>query len=152
MECHKRAISRIDPQWSKYLQKPLPVDRVRSLSLENHLALATVRSGYGDLDQLGCLVRVVYLSFYLQGATPLDAEAGLYQRAEEALDACFSRAKRGERYLMLDRELMMIEQILAAHDEQLRETTWYQYLLAWERFRNRIATGRCSPLAAASRT
>lgn len=63
---------------------PLPTEKVRALSLENHLALATVRGGRGDLDQVSCLVRVVYLAFYLRDATSAGADFDLFRRAEAA--------------------------------------------------------------------
>ena len=42
---------------------PLSTEKVRALSLENHLTLAVVRSGNEDCDQVVCLLRVVYLAF-----------------------------------------------------------------------------------------
>ncbi|WP_198364010.1 hypothetical protein [Burkholderia ubonensis] len=44
---------------------PLPVSKVRALSLENHLALAAMRSGSGNVDQMSCLLKVVYLAWFL---------------------------------------------------------------------------------------
>ncbi|RQR72372.1 MULTISPECIES: hypothetical protein [unclassified Burkholderia] len=129
---------------------PLPTEKVRALSLENHLALATVRGGRGDLDQVSCLVRVVYLAFYLRDATSTGTDFDLYRRAEAALNACVARADRGERCLLLDHELAIVERILVIHDEQLAAIPWHRYLDAWERLRHYIANGRRSPIAAAA--
>lgn len=74
---------------------PLPTEKIHALSLENHLALATVRGGRGDLDQVICLVRVVYLAFYLRDATSTGTDLDLYRRAEAALNACVTRVDRG---------------------------------------------------------
>ncbi len=90
---------------------PLPTEKVRALSLENHLALATVRGGRGDLDQVSCLLRVVYLAFYLREATLSGADFNLYRRAEAALNACVKRVDQGERCLLLDHELALVERI-----------------------------------------
>lgn len=129
---------------------PLPTEKVRALSLENHLALATVRGGRGDLDQVSCLVRVVYLAFYLRDATSTGADFDLYRRAEAALNACVTRADQGERCLLLDHELATVERILVIHDEQLAAIPWHRYLKAWEQLRHYITNGKRSPIAAAS--
>ncbi|AOJ26761.1 MULTISPECIES: hypothetical protein [Burkholderia] len=129
---------------------PLPTEKIHALSLENHLALATVRGGRGDLDQVICLVRVVYLAFYLRDATSTGTDLDLYRRAEAALNACVTRVDRGERCLLLDHELAIVEQILVIHDEQLAAIPWHRYLDAWERLRYYIANGKCSPIAAAA--
>ncbi|CAG9257915.1 hypothetical protein BDI4_570016 [Burkholderia diffusa] len=44
---------------TKEMLLPLSTEKVRSLSLENHMALAMVRSGNGNCDQVICLLRVV---------------------------------------------------------------------------------------------
>lgn len=131
---------------------PLPTEKIRALSLENHLALATVRGGRGDLDQVSCLVRVVYLAFYLRDATSTGSDFDLYQRAEAALNACVTRADRGERCLLLDHELATVERILIIHDEQLAAIPWHRYLTAWERLQRYIVAGKRSPIAAAAGT
>ncbi|WP_274004975.1 hypothetical protein [Burkholderia thailandensis] len=151
MESSKRSSRRTSrPGLKKDMLLPLPTEKVRALSLENHLALATVRGGRGNLDQVSCLVRVVYLAFFLREATPTGADFDLYRRAEAALNACVARADRGERCLLLDHELATVERILVAHDEQLAAIPWHRYLDAWERLRHCIANGKRSPIAAAS--
>ncbi|WP_258170729.1 hypothetical protein [Burkholderia cepacia] len=131
---------------------PLPTEKVRALSLENHLALATVRGGHGDLDQVSCLVRVVYLAFYLRETTSAGANFDLYQRAEAALNACVTRAEQGERCLLLDHELATVERILVVHDEQLAAVPWHRYLDAWKQLQHYIVAGKRSPIAAAAGT
>jgi hypothetical protein len=80
---------------SKEMLLPLSIAKVEALSLDNHLTLATVRSGRGDFDQIVHLLRVVYLAFYLWDETASAADLTLYRRAEAALDACVERAGRG---------------------------------------------------------
>ncbi|KVK80951.1 hypothetical protein WS90_16910 [Burkholderia cepacia] len=129
---------------------PLPTEKVRALSLENHLALAIVRGGRGDLDQVSCLIRVVYLAFYMRDATASGVDFDLYRRAEVALNACVTRVDRGERCLLLDHELATVERILIIHDEQLAAIPWHRYLDAWEQLRRYITVGKHSPIAAAA--
>ncbi|RQG99865.1 hypothetical protein [Paraburkholderia dinghuensis] len=127
---------------------PLPVARVRALSLENHLALATVRAARGNLDQLCCLLRVVYLAFYLREETAAGADIEPYRRAEAALDACIGRMERHEPCLMLDLELAAIERVLVLHDDQLAGTPKHRYAQAWERLQRFIASQQRSPIPA----
>lgn len=54
---------------AKEMLLPLSTEKVRSLSIEHHMALAVVRSGSGDCDQIVCLLRVVYLAFFMRGET-----------------------------------------------------------------------------------
>ncbi|KVU11841.1 hypothetical protein WK62_04090 [Burkholderia ubonensis] len=131
---------------------PLPTEKVQALSLENHLALATVRGGRGDLEQLSCLIRVVYLAFYLRDVASAGPEFESYRRAEAALNACITRVEHGERCLLLAYELATVERILVIHDEQLAAIPWHRYLTAWERLQRYIVAGKRSPIAAAAGT
>ncbi|WP_321908093.1 hypothetical protein [Burkholderia cepacia] len=107
---------------------PLPTEKIRALLIENHLALAMVRGRRGHLDQVSCLVRVIYLAFYLRDAVPAGVVLDLYRQAESALNACITRVGQGERCLLLDHELATVARILVVHDEQLRPSrgiaTW----------------------------
>ncbi|HGY5507536.1 hypothetical protein [Burkholderia territorii] len=38
---------------------------VRAISLENHLALATIRSGHGTSETMIALLRVLYLGYFM---------------------------------------------------------------------------------------
>ncbi|WP_256990770.1 hypothetical protein [Burkholderia sp. HI2714] len=153
MESRKRSSQRTSRSGlTREMLLPLPTEKVRALSLENHLALATVRGGHGDLDQVSCLVRVVYLAFYLRETTSAGADFDLYRRAEAALNACVTRAEQGERCLLLDHELAIVERILVVHDEQLAAVPWHRYLDAWKRLQHYIVAGKRSPIAAAAGT
>lgn len=148
MEFGKRTTQRIDVSgFNRHLLMPLPKEKIRALSLEHHLALATVQTGYGTLDQLGCLTRVTYLAFYLRDIVTGDTAHDLYRHAEMALNACVKRMDCGDGCRLLEHELTALEQILVVHDAQLSATTWHHYLAAWECLRNHIATGKRSPIA-----
>ncbi|WP_186079159.1 hypothetical protein [Burkholderia gladioli] len=98
---------------------PLSTDNVRSLSLGHHMALAVVRSGNGDCDQVVSLLRVVYLAFFMRGETASGSDLDLYSRAEAVLDACIARAERDEPWTLHENEAAMVERLLVLHDEQL---------------------------------
>ncbi|MGU7811638.1 hypothetical protein [Burkholderia sp. AW49-1] len=122
---------------------PLPTAKVRALSLENHMALATVRAGHGQEEHISCLLRVVYLAFYLRGETEAGGDLNLYRQAEAALDACIARTEQGADWLLLDREQSTVEQILVIHDEQLAAVPMHRYCAAWENLQ-RFMTGQTS--------
>ncbi|MPV67679.1 hypothetical protein [Burkholderia sp. BE17] len=127
---------------------PLSTEKVRSLSLENHMALAVVRSGNGDCDQVTCLLRVVYLAYYLRNETASGVGLELYGRAEAVLDACIARAERDEPWMLHEDEAADVERLLVVHDEQLAAVPKYRYLTAWDQLQRFVTgTGR-SPIPA----
>ncbi|MDN7629721.1 hypothetical protein [Burkholderia cenocepacia] len=93
---------------------PLSTAKVRSLSLENHLAFATVRAGRGGSEQIINLLRVIYLAFFLREETESGADLDLYRQAEAALDACVERAEEGGEWQLLDPEQTDVERLLVA--------------------------------------
>ncbi|WP_343669478.1 hypothetical protein [Paraburkholderia heleia] len=125
---------------------PLPPARVRALSLENHLALATVRAGHGNLDQMCCLLCVVYLAFYLRGEMVDGDNVEPYRRAEAALESSITRMERQEPCLMRDQELAVVERLLVLHDRQLAGMPKHRYVLAWEQLQRFIASQQRSPI------
>ncbi|RQR38969.1 MULTISPECIES: hypothetical protein [unclassified Burkholderia] len=125
---------------------PLSIEKVRSLSLENHMALAVVRSGNGDCDQVTCLLRVVYLAFFMRSETTSGSDLDLYRRAETVLDACIARAERGEAWALYENELADVERVLVVHDEQLAAIPKHRYLAAWDRLQRSVMGGGRSPI------
>ncbi|WP_091994104.1 hypothetical protein [Paraburkholderia lycopersici] len=125
---------------------PLSTEKVRALSLENHLAFATVRAGQGDSEQIINLLRIIYLAFFLREESASGADLDLYRQAEAALDACVERAEVGAEWLLLDPEQTALERLLVVHDEQLSAVPKHRYLAAWDRMQRFITgTGR-SPI------
>jgi hypothetical protein len=135
---------------TRHLLMPLPPDKVRALSLQHHLALETVTAGSGSLDQVGCLVRAVYLAFFLRDTTSDDATVTPFRRAEHALHACVARVDNGACCRLVDHEPETVARILLIHDRQLATVTGHLYLAAAARLRHHLATGRRSPIALAA--
>ncbi|WP_436967831.1 hypothetical protein [Burkholderia multivorans] len=98
---------------------PQATAKVRALSLENHLALATIRAGRGDFDQICCLIRGVYLAYFMRGETAAGDDVHPYRQAEAALDACIKRIEQNQRCLLLDHEQVVADRVLVLHDDQL---------------------------------
>lgn len=143
MENSKCLVRRIDcPHTAERAATPFQAKDIRALSLENHLALAAMRFGHGNQDHLSRLARTVHLAFFLQNMMRPNEDIEPYRRAEAALNACAARVERGARCLLLDRELMLIDYILAVHDEQLTATTRCRCLATWERLQSHIAASQ----------
>ncbi|AWV05525.1 hypothetical protein DM992_40230 (plasmid) [Burkholderia sp. JP2-270] len=117
-----------------------------SLSLENHLALATVRAGRGDFDQICCLLRVVYLAYFMRNETAAGEDLEPYHRAEAALDACIKRIEQDQPCLLLEQEQTVVERVLVLHDEQLAVVPKFRYLESWDRLQRFVKGGKSSPI------
>ncbi|ABO58998.1 hypothetical protein WK24_19885 [Burkholderia vietnamiensis] len=133
---------------TKEMLLPLSTAKVRSLSLENHLALATVRTGRGDFDQICCLIRVVYLAYFMLDEAAVGKDLEVYRRAEAALDACIKWIEQDRPCLLLDQEQMVVERVLVLHDEQLAAVPKFRYLEAWDRLHRFVKGGKSSPIPA----
>ncbi|KVK98257.1 hypothetical protein [Burkholderia cepacia] len=131
---------------SKEMLLPLPLARTRALSLEHHLALATIAKGHANVDLMVCLLKAVYTAFYLRKETPASADDVEFQRAEAALERCIARAERGETWVMLDRDKAVIERILVLHDEQLASIPTHRYLTALDKLNRFAVEGLQSPI------
>lgn len=134
------------PVLTKEMLLPLSTEKVRSLSLENHMALAVVRSGNGDCEQVICLLRIVYLAFFMRHETAYGSDFDFYRRAEAVLDACIARAECGEPWMLHENEVADVERLLVVHDAQLAAVPKHRYLAAWDRLQRFVTgTGR-SPI------
>ncbi|WP_254616793.1 hypothetical protein [Burkholderia metallica] len=127
---------------------PLPTEKIRALSLENHLALTTVRAGRGEFDQICCLIRVVYLAYFMRGETAAGKDLESYRCAEAALDACIKRIEQDQPCLLLDHEQTVVERVLVLHDDQLAAVPKFRYFEAWAQLQRFIASGKPSPIPA----
>ncbi|KVL65445.1 hypothetical protein [Burkholderia ubonensis] len=142
----KRAISRTRRPARTKEMLPLSTTKVCSLSLENHLALATVRAGRGDFDQICCLLRVVYLAYFMRNETAAGEDLEPYRRAEAALDACIKRFEQDQPCLLLEQEQTVVERVLVLHDEQLAVVPKFRCLESWDRLQRFVKGGKSSPI------
>lgn len=124
---------------------PLPVAKTRALSLENHLALVAMRTGNGNVDQMSCLLKVVYLTWFMID-DPAAGELPLFHQAEAALERSTTRAECREGWTLPDDDCRAIERILVLHDHQLASLPSHRYTSAWERLTRFIASPNRSPL------
>ncbi|WP_439896163.1 hypothetical protein [Burkholderia ubonensis] len=113
------------------------------------MALAAVRSGRGGVDQISCLLGVVYLAFFMREATRIGTDVEPFRQAEAVLDQYVSCAERGEVWALKDDEHQAIERVLVLHDEQLEAIPNYRYVEAWERLQRYMVGGFRSPITKA---
>ncbi|KWO78543.1 hypothetical protein WM31_31830 [Burkholderia ubonensis] len=124
---------------------PLSNADVRALSLEGHVALATVRSGHGGAVQIGHLAKTVYVTFFLQDLMVQEVDAVLFQEAEAIIDRCIDRASTVGKWLLLEEDLVVLERLLTVYDAQLEAVPAYLFSEAWERFQRAMVSSLQRP-------
>jgi hypothetical protein len=112
------------PLTKTMLLPPTP-ERVREVSLRNHLALAAWRSGAGNRALLHELFVALYLSYFLGEAGFGDETRGFYQGAQEALDRCIARAAIENDWGIEPEDSVVLEQLLRLYDQQLAAAPRY---------------------------
>ena len=134
------------PAIPKAMLMPLSTDHVRRLQLQHHLALAALANGQGNVEQLSCLISVARLSGLLRDVSaPVDGPA-LHEQAEDALNACLTRAASDDIWSLRSEEQTTIAQLLVAHDAQLASVRMYRYLEVWERLQRTDAVAGSFPV------
>ena len=131
---------------------PLPAAKVRSLSLENHLALATMRSGNGTVDQMSCLLKTVYLAYYLRDARHAETDLDSFRVCEAALEVSAANAQVGRGWPLPDGTETSLAKVLALFDQLLLLTTAHEFNTAWKRLQRFFEGDVRSPLPPATPT
>lgn len=147
---HRLATNARRKPLTKEMLLPLPVARVRAMALENHLAVATLRSGHGGAQQMLCLLKVVYLAYFLRDKGSQGGEIELFRAAEIALQQSISCAENGREWSLSDVGQRALESILAIHDQQLGTVAAYVYEAARERLQRFVQSDARSPIQAAA--
>lgn len=128
---------------------PLPETDVRATSLENHLALVTMRAGHGNTDLMSTLLRAVYITCFLHEAAHGRGALEFFRQAEEVLTQSIRRAEREEGWSLTDADGLILEEILTVYDEQLASTPAHRVAAAHARLRRFSVSNQLSPIAAA---
>lgn len=143
---HRLATNARRKPLTKEMLLPLPVARVRAMALENHLALATLRSGQGGAQQMLCVLKVVYLAYFLRENGRRGGEIELFRAAEIALQQSISCAENGREWSLPDVGQKALGSILVIHDQQLGTAPAYVYEAAWERLQRFVRGDARSPI------
>jgi hypothetical protein len=125
---------------------PLPSARVRAMSLENHLAFAVVKSGAGSHNQVSCLLRVVYLAWFLREVSSFSDDIELFRQGERALEGCIERSVSSKEWTLDESVQDTIGKLLSLHDAQLAAVPGHLYARAWERLQAFLKSGHRSVL------
>ena len=94
---------------------PLPVAKARTSSLENHLALVTMRHGHGNADVVSlvsCLLKAVYVACFLYEALN-GRSLEPFHKAKRPLSRRVKRVKLKEGWSMFDKDGAMLKMIRA---------------------------------------
>ncbi|KWA08219.1 hypothetical protein [Burkholderia territorii] len=113
---------------------PLPASVVRDISLENHLALATMRGGYGTAQAMITLLRVLYLAYFAMGPDATEEERTLFLTVELALQQSIDAAGNGQDWQVSDTALESIERLLLLSDAIISRVPRYRYVEALDQF------------------
>jgi hypothetical protein len=136
---------------TKAMLLPLPESAVREASLARHLTWVACKEGAGTAYLVNELVRLVYLTFYVQDAGYGDTDLMVYVHAEAALERCLDTAERESVWRFKPEDAPLFEAILRQGDRQLDGAPSYVYLDACERLDRFTLSGRRSPLPSAAR-
>jgi hypothetical protein len=124
---------------------PLPVAKVRSMSLEHHLALAAMRTGNGNVDQMSCLLKAVYLAYFLREATRDHCGMQAFRASEAALECSAIRVQMGHKWMLPEEDQSELAGVLAVHDRQLLSVSAHQFSAARERLQRFLDSEARSP-------
>ncbi|WP_254700425.1 hypothetical protein [Trinickia violacea] len=135
------------PRRTKEMLLPLQTSVVRDISLENHLALATMRSGHGTSDAMVALLRALYMTFYLLEGNHSETELALFLEVETTLDASIrAAAGEGRDWRLAEEQLPLIEHVLQRCDEVVGSVPKYCYVDALDKLSRFVHSAQQSPL------
>ncbi|MBR8334141.1 hypothetical protein KDW69_21030 [Burkholderia ambifaria] len=119
---------------------------MRRISLENHLALAAMRSGRGSPDTMVALLRVLYLLFFLLEGSLCDDEQAWLLEAEDVLDESIRGAEGSGDWHVDAQKLPIIERLLLRCDEAVASVPKFRYVDAWQKMETFVRSPERSPL------
>lgn len=125
---------------------PIPAVNARAASLERHLALVKMRSGHGNADVMSCLLKTVYMTYFLHEAQYGRSAFEPFRDAERVLTQSVRSAELKDGWSLPDNDCAIIETILTLHDRQLDSVPAHLLATAQERLNRFISSDRISPI------
>ncbi len=125
---------------------PLPFALVRSISLENHMSLAAMRSGHGTHDTMCALLRILYMLFYMLEGNGCDADLPGFLEVEAALDTSIHAAASGQDWQLDEKSIPLVEAMLLRFDEVVASVPAFRYQESWEKMADFAKSAMQSPL------
>ncbi|WP_321954980.1 hypothetical protein [Paraburkholderia bannensis] len=131
---------------SIFLQRPLDEKTATEMALAHHLTFAACKSWAGTTRLVSELVRMVYLTFYVQCAGYGDTDIARFTDAEAALENCILRAGDDETCWIAPSECALVEPILRQADTQLFLAPRLALIDAYKRLDKFLRSSNESPL------
>jgi hypothetical protein len=125
---------------------PLSAAIARRISLENHLALATVKAGSGTPDTMIALLRVLYMTYFLVEEHISDAQLDAFLAMEAAMDDSIRQFEENSSCNVSPPDLPLIEKILLEFDNVISSVPKYHYVDAYDKFHAFARSPDQSPL------
>ncbi|WP_175891656.1 hypothetical protein [Burkholderia cepacia] len=125
---------------------PLPAAWARDVSLENHLALATMRAGHGTAETMIGLLRVLYLAYFAAQPNLLESDLALFREVKSALKQSIDAAGNGHAWRLSEDALGAIERLLLRSDVIVGSIPKYCYLEAWGKLGRFAESEHLSPI------
>jgi hypothetical protein len=138
------------PPSSIFLQRPLDEKTATEMALAHHLTFAACKGWAGTTRLVSELVRMVYLTFYVQCAGYGDTDIARFADAEAALEKCILRAGEDEVCRIAPGECELVEPILLQADTQLFLAPRLALIEAYKRLDRFLRSSNESPLAHAA--
>jgi hypothetical protein len=129
---------------------PLPLVKVRAMSLEHHLALAALHSGLGSVEQMNVLFKVVFLAYFMADEAREPVDLDMFRDAEAALEGCGLRGHRDGNWILSASDHAVLAPILVLHDRQMGSMPSWRYGEAWTRLHAFLRSDAPSPLPASA--
>lgn len=100
-----------------------PVDVVKDLRIKNHLAMKSLVTGSGGVEDFETVARVANMSAALAIVREAWGRDWLpeLKQAKAAIEDVRARGKRTGRFVFTGPEMVLVNQILEIHDQQLEE-------------------------------
>ncbi len=130
----------------QFLQRPLDEKTATEMALAHHLTFAACKSWAGTTRLVSELVRMVYLTFYVQCEGYGDTEIAQFANAEAALETCILRAGDDETCRISPAESALVEPILQQADTQLFLAPRQALIEAYQRLDRFLRSSNESPL------
>ncbi|KEZ03298.1 hypothetical protein GQ57_24440 [Burkholderia sp. MSh2] len=133
---------------AKTMLLPLPLALVRSISLENHMSLAAMRSGYGSAETLCVLLRVLYMLFFMLDGSYGDGDIPRLLETESALEKSVHAVASGKDWHLDEASLLAMEEVMSRFDEVVANVSVSLYQESWEKTAEFARSALQSPIPA----
>ncbi|WP_438391778.1 hypothetical protein [Caballeronia sp. DA-9] len=127
---------------------PTAAATARAVSLQNHMALVALRSGRGNIELAGELLKTVYLTYFLCAPDHIKSTSEKFLAAELALKSSILDSTTGGEWRLSDALCHNIEAVLCLHDAQLASVPVHQIAAAKERLSRVLQAGSFPDMAA----